>query len=209
METGGWSKLMTPEFWHARQKGIKIYSVKEISSGKSELEQARRQFSNEKAEQLCTRSETANLGKTTIYGIIDVAWTLRKTLLLLDEARKLQQNEEELFPDDDSASWERGTAGKQKAKTIDNNINRMEVSHQNVIDRDKELEKVKKRYESCTTEEKKLLGQEHKKVKTEFDGAYTELKRAQDALTKALKHKKDILERRLKERTVAETLTTD
>ncbi len=148
METGGWSKLMTPEFRRARQKGIKIYSVKEISSGKSELEQARRQFSNEKAEQLCTRSGTANLGKTTIFGIIDVAWTLRKTSLLLDEARKLRQNEEELFPDDDKASWERGT------KTIDNNINRMEVSHQNVIDRDKELEKVKKRYESCTTEEK-------------------------------------------------------
>ena len=123
---------MRPEFQHAKQKGIKIFTKNEIRDCKYELEQARRQFSNEKVEQLCTHSETANLPNIT--GIIDTAPTLRKISLFVDEARKLDQNEEELFPDNTSASWERGS-GKQKSQTIGNNIQRMELAHQLIIEK--------------------------------------------------------------------------
>ena len=191
---------MKQEFRRAKQMGIKIYNPKEIKEAKSEMEKARRQFSNEKAEQLCTRAETANIGKTAMYGIIDVAWTLKKTFLLQDEARKLMQNERELFSDQKNETWERSTR-KQKSKTIENNIVRMEIAHQSVLTKDKQLENIKEKYNGCNSEEERVTVEKGKKcVKTEFDGAYTELKRSQEALTKALKHKKELLEKRLGEK---------
>ena len=190
---------MRPEFQHAKQKGFKIFTKNEIKNCKFILEQARRQFWNEKAEQLCSHSETANLSKTTINGIIDTAWTLKRTSLYRDEARTLDQNEEELFPDDTSASWKRGS-GKQKSKTIGNNIDRMELAHLLVNEKDKELQNIKARFKKCTREEQDLIEKEYKKVCVQLDEAYTKLKLAQEALSKALKHKKEILDKRLKEK---------
>ncbi|CAB4019484.1 Hypothetical predicted protein [Paramuricea clavata] len=194
-----WSKLMRPEFPHAKQKGFKIYTKDEIRNCKYEGEQSRRKFWNEKAEQLCSHSETANLSKNKIGGIIDTAWTLRRTSLFRDEARRLDQNEEELFPDDTSASWKRGS-GKQKAKTIGNNIEKMELAHLLVIEKDKELQNIKARLKKCTREERDLIEKEYKKTLSEFDVAYTKLKLAQEALSKALTHKKEIFDKRLKEK---------
>ena len=42
-----------------------------------------------------------------------------------------------------------------------------------------------------------MLNEQLQQLKKSLDGSYTELKRAQDALTKALKHKKDTLNLRL------------
>ena len=67
------------------------------------MERKRRRFWNEKAEQLVKSSKTSHCGKTTIAGIIDVAWTLRKTSFIEEEARKLIQDEKELFTKDDIA----------------------------------------------------------------------------------------------------------
>lgn len=67
------------------------------------MERKRRRFWNEKAEQLVESSKTSHCGKTTIAGIIDVAWTLRKTSFIEEEARKLIQDEKELFTKDDIA----------------------------------------------------------------------------------------------------------
>ena len=64
----------------------------------------------------CTRSETAHLKKTELYGMIDVAWMLRKTALLKDDARKLQIEENELIPDKTKMLFEKGY--KQKSKTL-------------------------------------------------------------------------------------------
>ena len=74
---------------------MKLYE--EIKKAGSETEKVRRQFWNEKAKFLCTRFESAHLKKTELYGMIDVAWMLRKTALLKDDARKLQIEEKELI----------------------------------------------------------------------------------------------------------------
>jgi hypothetical protein len=101
-------------------------------------------------------------------------------------------NEEELFPDNTSASWKRGS-GKQKSQTIGNNIERMELAHRLVNEKDKELQNIKARFQKCTRKERNLIEKEHKKVRDQLDAAYTKLKLAQEALSKALKHKKEIL----------------
>ena len=124
---------------HARQKGLKIYDDKEIETAKSDLERMRRQFWNEKCEQLCTRSETANQEKYAIIGIIDVAWTLRKTAILEEECKKLEMDEQELFSANEHLlSTSLPGRGKQKASTIPRNIQRMNIVRENFLKLDKE-----------------------------------------------------------------------
>ena len=107
----------------------------------------RRQFWNDKAELLASRAETSKMGKTTIAGLIDTAWTLRKTLLLFDDAQKLEKDQRDLFGSDevadDSESWSRAT-GKQKSVTIRKNLDRVKAANENVLDSDKRLEQVNK-----------------------------------------------------------------
>jgi hypothetical protein len=55
--------------------------------GQIPLLSKRRTFWDEKTEQLATKNETCKLDKTTIGGIIDVSWTLRKTSLIVIDAR--------------------------------------------------------------------------------------------------------------------------
>ena len=113
---------MGDRYRHTRQKGLKIYDNKEIETAKSDLERMRRQFWNEKCEQLCTRSETANQKKYAIIGIINVAWTLRKTAIL-EECKKLEMDEQELFSANEHLlSTSLPGRGKQKASTIPHNI---------------------------------------------------------------------------------------
>ena len=75
---------------NARMKNIKVYTEEEIGSPKSEMERKKRQFWNEKAERLVKSSKTSKCGKTTIAGVIDVAWTLRKTSFI-EEAANLSK----------------------------------------------------------------------------------------------------------------------
>ena len=81
---------------NATMKNIKVYTEEEIASPKSEMERKKRQFLNEKAERLVKSSKTSKCGKTTIAGVIDVAWTLRKTSFI-EEARKLIEDEKEFI----------------------------------------------------------------------------------------------------------------
>ena len=125
-------------------KNIKIYTDEEIASPKSEMERKRRRFCNEKAEQLAKSSKTSHCGKTTIAGIIDVAWTLRKTSFIEGEARKLLQDEKELFTKDDIASGSK--LGQQKEDTIAKNLDRMAAAHLAVENHDAEVEKCQKEF---------------------------------------------------------------
>ena len=80
------------KYRNAKMKKMKIYSEKEVYNATSEMEKTRRNFWNEKAEQLCTQTKTAGQNKQTLMGIIDVSWTLRKTALI-EEARKTTDEE--------------------------------------------------------------------------------------------------------------------
>lgn len=163
------------------------------------MERSRRKFWNEKAQQLCLHPETAKREKTVIHGIIDVAWTLRKVDIIEDDARKLLRDEQELFGDEDSATSTSKKVGKQKARTIPHNQERMEIARQEVINTDKKLQIMREKYNLVSNAgEKKKLREEKTKLENALSGMYTELKRAQDALVKSLNHKRELLNQRLK-----------
>ena len=77
-------------------------------------------------------------GKTTIAGIIDSVWTLRKTLFIEGEARKLIQDEKEPFTKDDIASGSKLT--QQKNDTIAKNLDCMTAAHLAVENHDADIE---------------------------------------------------------------------
>ena len=88
--------LKKNKYINAKLKNIKIYSDKEIESPQAHLERKRRRFWNEEAEQLARCPKTSPGNKTTIAGIIDVSWTMKKTSLIETDARKLLDDEREL-----------------------------------------------------------------------------------------------------------------
>ena len=89
--------LRDNKYISAKMKNIKIYTDEEIASPQSNMERKRRWFWEGKAEQLVKSPKTSHCGKTTIGGIIDVAWTLRKTSFIEGEARKLIQDEKKSY----------------------------------------------------------------------------------------------------------------
>jgi hypothetical protein len=191
------SKLMRDPFRHARMRGLKIYKEEEIANTKAELEKTRRRFWNDKAEQLSTHPSTANLAKSAIHGIIDVAWTLRKTSFIEDDARKLESDEKDSFHDEDSTTTTR-KLGKQKKDTISKNLERLAVAPDSLVKADKKVEQCRDKFPNAKTEsEKSKIMEQYKELKITLDGVYTELKRAQDAATKSIRHKKQLLNERL------------
>lgn len=186
------------KYINAKMKNIKIYSEQEINSQK-DTERQRRTFWNEKAEQLAKSPKTSNCSKTTIVGIIDVAWTLRKTTLIEAEARKLIQSEKELFDKEDLASGKK--LGKQKQETLPSNLDRMAAAHSAVEAIDADMEGCQKKFKKGKSiQQRKNDTAEYKRQKALMDGAYTELKRAQEATIKSIKAKQQQLEIRLGEK---------
>ena len=181
-------------------KNIKIYTEEEIANPKSEMERKRRRFWNEKAEQLVKSCKTSHCGKTTIAGIIDVAWTLRKTSFIEGGARKLMEDEKELFAKDEIESGRK--LGQQKSDTIAKNLDRMAAAHLAVERHDGDIEKCQKEFKKGKSlQEKNASTVKYKRQKALIDGAYTELKRAQEATLKSIKIKRQQLEIRLSART--------
>ena len=178
--------MKTP-YRNAKLRNLKIFTEEEINSANSHLESKRRRFWNEKAEQLARKNETYNLDKTTIGGIIDVSWTLRKTTFIEVDAKKML-SDENIITGEVCCSKK---TGSQKRMTIPKNMDRMEKAHVQVECLDKEITDIRAMYEQAKTKaDKQLLREKYEGKKIMLDGAYTELKKAQEALTKALKEKK-------------------
>ena len=180
------------KYRNAKMKKMKIYSEKEVYNATSEMEKTRRNFWNEKAEQLCTQTKTAGQNKQTLMGIIDVSWTLRKTALIEEEARKT--TDEEVVISRHEATKPR----IQKKETIPNNLERMSAAHAVVVDLDKKLEKYRENLKKAKSKnEKGQHKRDYDRMKISLDGAYTELKRAQDATMKAISVKRKLLDKHL------------
>ena len=189
--------LMRTPYYHAKTNNMKIYSPKEIESATG-MEKKRRQFWNDKAEQLAQNKKTRNQSKTVLSGLIDVSWTLRKTSMLESDVKKLLDEEKVLFRKDDVAGKKLGT---QKKDTISKNVERMSAAHHAVEGIDQEVEKVQEAFQAAQTlVDRRKYSKEYERKKLLLDGAYTELKRAQDALTKSMKAKERDIENRLAER---------
>ena len=189
--------LMRTPYYHAKTNNMKIYSPKEIESATG-MEKKQRQFGNDKAEQLAQNKKTRNQSKTVLSGLIDVSWTLRKTSMLESHVKKLLDEENVLFRKDDVAGKKLGT---QKKDTISKNVERMSAAHHVVEGIDQEVEEVQEAFQAAQTlVKRRKYSKEYERKKLLLDGAYTELKRAQDALTKSMKAKQRDIENRLTEK---------
>ena len=188
--------LMRANKYHnATLKKLKIYTDEEIDAANSEMERKRRRFWNNKAEQVATSKKTANLKKTTQMGIIDVAWTLRKTAFIETDARKTLDEEKVLFR---RREYERVTKAAQKKETIPKNLDRMAAAHAAVEKADKELNDYRMNFEKARTEKERQAARQEFEVRQTFmDGAFTELKKAQDATIKSVKAKRKELDQKL------------
>lgn len=185
---------MRVPYCHAKAKNLKLYSQEDINSA-SGLEKKRREFWNGKAKQLAKNKKTRQQSKTALAGIIDVSWTLHKTSMLETEAKKILDDEKVLFRKEDVTSRK----GSQKKETIPNNIERMSATHEAVEELDKKTTNRRDVFESAKTSSlRKKNTKKYKKEQLLLDGAYTELKHAQDALTKSMKVKRKEIEDRLR-----------
>lgn len=167
---------------NAKMKNMKVYTEQELTSPQSELERKRHHFWNDKAEQLAKSPKTSHCNKTTLAGIIDISWTLRKTGMIEGDARK---KEKELCAGEDEVN----KLGKQKKETLAKNMERMVAAHAAV-------ETCKQSFQmgNISVKEKSALKAEYNGKKDLMDRAYTELKRAQEASVKAIKIKRQQLD---------------
>ena len=164
-------------------KRWKVFTEAEIAGASSKMEQTRRKFWNDKAEQLASlKPERSGMNKTTVSGIIDVSWTLRKTAIIENNVNETLDKEKIILGQDGMKK-----IGSQKKETIPKNLQRMETANLNVQRANANLEKVKEEFEKAksTVEEEKNKKQ-WKRSKDDMDEAYTKLKQAQDATMKAL-----------------------
>ena len=179
---------------NARMKKLKIYTDEEINSPISEMEKKRRRFWNEKAEQVAKSQKTANLNKMAMIGIIDVAWTIRKTEFVektLDEQKVMVRTE-----------FKTKLKSTQKKETIPKNLDRMAAAHSAVENIDKDIQDSRNSFEKATSiKERNKYRKEYERKKKILDGAYTELKRAQEATAKSIKTKRKQLDTILKSQT--------
>ena len=175
-------------------KRWKVFTEAEIAGASSKMEQTRRKFWNDKAEQLASlKPERSGMNKTTVSGIIDVSWTLRKTAIIENNVNETLDKEKIILGQDGMKK-----IGSQKKETIPKNLQRMETANLNVQRANANLEKVKEEFEKAksTVEEEKIKNQ-WKRSKDDMDEAYTKLKQAQDATMKALVVKQQQLEKYL------------
>ncbi len=78
-------------------------------------------------------------------------------------------------------------------------MERLAVAHDNLVKADKKVEQCRYKFPNAKTEsEKSKITEQYKELKITLDGVYTELKRAQDTATKSIRHKKQLLNERLK-----------
>ena len=133
------------------------------------------------------------MNKTTVSGIIDVSWTLRKTAIIENNVNETLDKEKNILGQDGMKK-----IGSQKKETIPNNLQRMETANLNVQRANANLEKVKEEFEKAksTVKEEKIKKQ-WKRSKDDMDEAYTKLKQVQDATMKALVVKQQLLEKYL------------
>lgn len=171
----------------ARVKGLKVYSEKEIAGASSEMEKRYRLFWNDKGNQLCREPATKNKTKSTLHGIIDVSWTLRKTEILESMVSTTLSDIKALMGKDD-IDHGRKIGRAQKTDTMNKNLERMRAAHAGVVALDEQMKAMKN---GKTTKRDLVVKQ------SILDGEYTELKRAQEALMKSIKIEQKNFERKI------------
>ena len=146
--------------------GIHIYTTQEIE-GRVGLAKEYRKYWNEKAREYCLDKRLmSKMDGTAVKGAINTSWILHKSKLLLHQADELVEKA--------TAVWPNKASRDHILKGILRNTERVKMadSHLNLLYDELQLSEEK------TSKEK------------EMDSAMTELRRAQDALHKAIENKR-------------------
>lgn len=170
----GGAKNELPMFQNASLKKLKVYSNAEINASKG-LEHIRRQFWNFKGEQLCSDQKLKKWKASALHGVIDTAWTLKKTPLLVLEENKLKDSAQDL---DNSKK-------RQKAGTLDENITRTLTKHKTLLNVNAELTALNDAQNTTCGKKGKI-----EKLENAARAAIGELKTAQESLRKAIENRK-------------------
>ena len=168
----GGAKNELPMFQNASLRKLKVYSTAEINVSKG-LEQIRRQFWNFKGEQLCSDQNLKKWKASALHGVIDTAWTLKKTPLLVLEANNLKDS----APDLDNSKK------RQKAGTLDENITRTLTKHKTLLNVNAELTALNDPQNTARGKKAKI-----EKLQNAARAAMGELKTAQESLRKAIEN---------------------
>ena len=167
---------------NAASRKVKIYSRTEVSKAQG-LEKIRRNFWNNKAEELCQDKALSKWKATAINGVIDTAWTLTKTAVLVTEANNLR--DEELQAEPVSTPKPRK---QQKVATVDENVKRTLNTHRQLLKINQTLRSLKDIANTTTKKKAKIM-----QAGDAARSAMGELKQAQESLRKALENKRKCL----------------
>lgn len=160
--------VTTPESY-----GIHMYTPTEISSAQG-LQQLFRKFWNEKAGELCSDSVTRCKlkNKAAIQGAIYLSWTLHKTDLLKIQAEELGEDMKMIYPDQ--------ATQKHMLTPVTRNVDRMLIASATVT----------RLYSEMGGGDSADI----KKLEADLDRELTELRKAQDALNKAMERRRSDLD---------------
>jgi hypothetical protein len=159
--------VATPENY-----GIHMYTSTEVISAQG-LQQSFRKFWNEKALELCSDSVTRCKlkNKAAIQGAIHLSWTLHKTELLKLQAEEMGEDMKLIYPDE--------VTQKHMLTPITRNLDRMLIASAAVTRLYSEMGG------GDSADIRKLEG--------DLDRELTELRKAQDALNKAIQRRRSDL----------------
>ena len=155
------------------------------------IQKVYRAFWNKKAEEICSNSYLETFKPGEIQGAINVAWTLEKT-------RHLKENMDNLHEEIGqpcNLSNVVLTKLQSSNKAIERNNKRVESAHETLSKTQKAL--MEERFElfkSSNGGQRRTVVQKIEKWEEELASNMTELRRAQDALQKALDRKRKILD---------------
>ena len=118
-------------YQHASSRKLKIYTQNEITTAKG-LGKVRRQFWNNKAEEVGRDKSLRTWSKTALHGVIDTSWTLKKTALFVLEGNKILNEKHE----------NKGIT-KQKEGTFAENLRRTLSVHSDLLSTNSKLAALK------------------------------------------------------------------
>ena len=173
----------------ARARKVKIFTESEIEMCTG-IQKVYRAFWNKKAEEICSNSHLKTFKPGEIQGAINVAWTLEKTRHLKEDMDKLHEESGQ------SCNLSNVVLKKVQSsnKAIERNNKRVEGAHETLSKTQKALTEERfELFKSSNGGQRRTVVQKIEKREEELATNMTELRRAQDALRKALDRKRKLL----------------
>ena len=183
-------KVKSDAYSAARARKVKVFSESKIEGSKG-LQKIYRMFWNEKAEEICSNTNLTTFKPGEIQGAINVAWTLEKTQHLKEDMEKLQEETGQ------SCNFSNAVLKKFQSsnQTIEKNSERLESAHAMLSKTQDALKKERFELFKCSNGgQRKIVVDNIEKQGNELKANVTELRRAQDALRKALHIKRKLLD---------------